>query len=36
MQLVSGEISINSRLGGGTTILARVPFSGTDSMLAAG
>jgi PAS domain S-box-containing protein len=36
MQLVSGEISINSRLGSGTTIHARVPFRGTDSILAAG
>ena len=36
MQLVSGEISIKSQPGNGTTIHARVPFKGTDSMLAAG
>ncbi len=36
MQLVGGEISIQSQPGGGTTIHARVPFRGTDSMLAAG
>jgi len=36
MQLVSGEISIKSQPGSGTTIHARVPFKGTDSMLAAG
>ena len=36
MQLVSGEISIKSQPGSGTTIRARVPFRGTDSMLAAG
>ena len=37
MQLVSGEISINSRLGWGTTIHARVPFDSTsDSARAAG
>ena len=36
MQLVSGEISIKSQPGGGTTIHARVPFKGTDPMLAAG
>ena len=36
MQLVSGEISIKSQPGGGTTIHARVPFRGTDSTLAAG
>jgi len=36
MQLVSGEISINSRLGSGTTIHARVPFTGTDPLLAVG
>jgi len=36
MQLVSGEISIKSQPGAGTTIHARVPFKGTDSMLAAG
>ena len=36
MQLVSGEISINSQPGSGTTIHARVPFRGTDSLLAVG
>ena len=36
LQLVSGEISIKSEIGGGTTIHGRVPFRGTDSMLAAG
>ena len=36
MQLVGGEISIKSQPGSGTTILARVPFSGTDSLLAVG
>ncbi len=36
MQLVSGEISIKSRPGSGTTIHARVPFRGTDSLLAVG
>ena len=37
MQLVSGEISIKSQPGGGTTIHARVPFSSSsDSVLAAG
>ena len=37
MQLVSGEISIKSQPGGGTTIHARVPFnSSSDSMRAAG
>jgi len=37
MQLVSGEISIKSRPGGGTTIHARVPFSSSsDSARAAG
>ena len=36
MQLVSGEISIQSRPGSGTTIHARVPLRGTDSMLATG
>jgi signal transduction histidine kinase len=36
MQLVSGEISIKSQPGGGTTIHARVPFRGTDSFLAVG
>jgi PAS domain S-box-containing protein len=34
MQLVSGEISIKSQPGSGTTIHARVPFRGTDSRLA--
>jgi PAS domain S-box-containing protein len=36
MLLVSGEFSIKSQPGGGTTIRARVPFRGTDSTLAAG
>ena len=37
MQLVSGEISIKSQPGSGTTIHARVPFSSSsDSMRAAG
>ncbi len=37
MQLVSGEISIQSQPGSGTTIHARVPFSSSsDSMRAAG
>ena len=36
MQLVSGEISIKSQPGSGTTIHARVPFRGTDSLLAVG
>ena len=37
MQLVSGEISINSQPGSGTTIHARVPFdSSSDSARAAG
>ncbi len=37
MQLVSGEISINSQPGSGTTIHARVPFSSSsDSVRAAG
>ena len=37
MQLVSGEISIKSQPGGGTTIHARVPFdSSSDSARAAG
>ena len=36
MQLVSGEFSIKSQPGSGTTIHARVPFRGTDSLLAVG
>ena len=36
LQLVSGEISIKSQPGGGTTIHARVPFRKTDFMLAVG
>ena len=36
MQLVSGELSIKSQPGSGTTIRARVPFRGTDSLLAVG
>jgi PAS domain S-box-containing protein len=36
MQLIGGEISINSHPGSGTTIHARVPFRGTDSLLAVG
>ncbi len=36
MQLVSGEFSIKSHPGSGTTIHARVPFRGTDSLLAVG
>ena len=36
IHLVSGEISIQSQPGGGTTIHARVPFRGTDSILATG
>ncbi len=36
LQLVSGEISINSHPGSGTTVHARVPFRGTDSLLAVG
>jgi len=37
LQLVNGHISIASRLGDGTTIHARVPFSsGRDSVMAAG
>jgi signal transduction histidine kinase len=37
MQLVSGEISIKSQPGAGTTIHARVPFSSSsDSVRAAG
>ena len=36
MQLVGGEISINSHPGSGTTIHARVPFRGTDSLRAVG
>ena len=36
MQLVSGEFSIESHPGSGTTIHARVPFRGTDSLLAVG
>jgi len=37
IQLVSGEISINSQPGGGTTIHARVPFdSKSDSARAPG
>jgi len=36
MQLVSGEFSIKSRPGGGTTIHDRVPLRGTDSLPAVG
>ena len=36
MQLVSGEFSIKSQPGSGTTIRARVPFRGTDSLRAVG
>jgi len=36
IHLVSGEISIKSQPGGGTTIHARVPLRGTDSLLAVG
>jgi len=36
MQLIGGEISINSHPGSGTTIHARVPFRGTDSLRAVG
>src|SRR6476660_2572937 len=36
MQVIGGEISINSHPGSGTTIHARVPFRGTDSLLAVG
>ena len=36
MQLIGGEISINSHPGSGTTIHARVPFKGTDSLGAVG
>jgi PAS domain S-box-containing protein len=36
MQLVSGEISIKSHPGDGTTIHARVPFRGTNPLLAVG
>ncbi len=36
MQLVGGEISFTSHPGGGTTIHARVPLRGTDSLLAVG
>jgi PAS domain S-box-containing protein len=36
LQLVNGEFSINSQLGSGTTIHARVPFKGTDSLRAVG
>ncbi len=36
IHLVSGEISIKSQPGGGTTIYARVPLRGTDSLLAVG
>ena len=36
MQLVSGEISIKSQPGSGTTIHARVPFRGTDSLRGGG
>ena len=36
LHLVQGELSVKSKPGAGTTIHARVPFRGTDSMLAAG
>ncbi len=36
MQLVGGEFSINSNPGSGTTIHARVPLKGTDSLRAVG
>ena len=36
MQLVSGEISVKSHPGSGTTIHARVPIRGADSLLAVG
>jgi PAS domain S-box-containing protein len=36
LQLVNGEFSVKSQPGGGTTIHARVPFTGPDSRLAAG
>jgi len=36
MQLIGGEFSINSQPGSGTTIHARVPFKGTDSLRAVG
>jgi len=36
MQLIGGEFSINSHPGSGTTIHARVPFRGTDSLRAVG
>jgi len=36
LQLVNGEFSINSQLGSGTTIHARVPFKGTNSLRAVG
>ena len=36
MQLVSGELSIKSQPGSGTTIRARVPLRGTDSLRAVG
>ncbi len=36
IQLVSGEISIQSHPGSGTTIHVRVPSRGTDSLLAVG
>src|SRR6185369_16802767 len=36
IQLIGGEFSINSHPGSGTTIHARVPFKGTDSLRAVG